>query len=1497
MSRGAIDARVPAHLGRVLNAGGEPVGTCFQVAAGVLATAWHVLDDVGAGEIAAVVAVDPLAGGEPRDATVAAIDPLADLAVLRVESPLGASIAGLRATDDVPLGLSIAVTGFGELEDPGHEYSHFDAAGEWAGGTTRDRQVPLGRLRSSDVVRGMSGAPVRERENDRVVGVVSGRYNSTDGWLAGTVWVARCERLATLCDGIAPIALADPAHPAAAIDLVLEIGDTDVRLTGPGLDVCAEHKGVRPGLANAVYDVRRARALAGSRATAQAEGPPPGELALDPAGRLLAESFLPEPISKALAATLARAEAAHQAVRLGVAYPKELAGLPWEALPDPRSSRPLALVRLVNVHRRAPASPPAKVPGPLRILVAIASPDHGGGPMLDYERELRNVLAAVRTARQVDADVRVVAFATTAAIRSALEAAPAHVLHLSGHGSPGSLVLEHDDGAARTIEADEFVDEAIPPGRMPAVVALAACYTNVADADGGPSFAARLLERGAAVVIASETSVTDDYATRVFARIYGRLADTPDPDVVAAVCDARRLVQAELDGSRNEDDRFLGSLGEWATLSVLAPAGEVVAFDPRIREEPPPPPRRITIGAVTARAVGDFVGRRRAQRRWPDELLSAQRSGIVLHGIGGVGKTTLAEELVGRVLDHEPGRALAVLTGPLTVEGVIGGIASALRRGLLLRGQLDGVFAQALGIAALTNESWTDRLPILREHLLGAIPLLVVLDNFEDNLDDKHALRDPILAALLAAWLADPGRSRLLVTCRHPFELPDGAERRLAFKPLGPLSAAETRKLIWSLPALDRLTDDEADRVWRMVGGHPRSLEYLDALLSRGEGRYPDITARLAKSVAKQLGTEQVASFLKADHELDGALAEVATLAADDVLLDDLLTSLRTTPGAEALLIGASVYREPVDLNALLFAVGEPDEAAASVPDVEGANERIREPLEAAGIATDAPIDANDLPPDLLEAMSPHRAELQRLPTPPRAVPEQFRALLGACLSSSLLSGTAGEEGVRFFAHRWTASELDRRLTDADRAAELTEAHDRAAGYWQWRVSVWPQGRPADVHDLLEARHHLLAADEVERAGQMTEMACSTLHVLGSWDEEAALIHDTLSRLPESSERRAAYIHQLGRLAQDRGDYAEAEQRYQQALQIHEQLGSQADVAGSYHQLGIVAQHRGDYAEAEQRYQQALQIRERLGNQADMSGSYHYLGWLAQLRGDYAEAEQRYQQALQINEQLGDQTGMSGSYHHLGWLAQLRGDYAEAEQRYQQSLQISERLGNQADMAAGYHNLGTIAQNRGEYAEAEQRYQQALQINERLGNQTGVSGSYHQLGILAQDRGDYAEAEQRYQQSLQISERLGNQAGMASGFSQLGILAQLRGDYAEAEQRYRQSLQIEERLGNQADIATTLSQLGILGAARGDAAGAVGLHGRALAIRAGLGVPEVAINVRHLGEHRAALGEDAFRQALAAGIGAESAAEMIAVLDELAHQQADGDDPGAGEAG
>jgi tetratricopeptide (TPR) repeat protein len=208
--------RVAAFLGRVLAEDTTPAGTCFQVALGVLVTAWHVLDGIGAAEEDALVQVDPLAGGDAFDARVRRLDPTHDLAIMVADASLPAMVRSLAETDRLPKWAKVTATGHAQLDDEGHTYRFLDALGTWAGGTTRDGDVPLGRMIADRVVPGMSGAPVVRDGDGVVVGVVSGRYNSADGWPPSSVWVARTEDLARLLEGIAEIAMEEVSYAEAS---------------------------------------------------------------------------------------------------------------------------------------------------------------------------------------------------------------------------------------------------------------------------------------------------------------------------------------------------------------------------------------------------------------------------------------------------------------------------------------------------------------------------------------------------------------------------------------------------------------------------------------------------------------------------------------------------------------------------------------------------------------------------------------------------------------------------------------------------------------------------------------------------------------------------------------------------------------------------------------------------------------------------------------------------------------------------------------------------------------------------------------------------------------------------------------------------------------------------------------------------------------------------------------------------------------------------------
>ena len=182
----------PAYLGRVLSAEGAPKGTCFQIAPAVVVTAWHVLRSVEAAAVGAPVSVDPLAGGEPIGGRVLAVDPDRDLATVRLNGSLSGTIVGLVSAHAVRPHTPVMITGVPTLA--GAETFRFThATGHWLGVAEREDKIPRGQVEANAVVPGMSGGPLRLAADDRVIGVVSARYNSATEWAQHTVWVARSD--------------------------------------------------------------------------------------------------------------------------------------------------------------------------------------------------------------------------------------------------------------------------------------------------------------------------------------------------------------------------------------------------------------------------------------------------------------------------------------------------------------------------------------------------------------------------------------------------------------------------------------------------------------------------------------------------------------------------------------------------------------------------------------------------------------------------------------------------------------------------------------------------------------------------------------------------------------------------------------------------------------------------------------------------------------------------------------------------------------------------------------------------------------------------------------------------------------------------------------------------------------------------------------------------------------------------------------------------------
>jgi tetratricopeptide (TPR) repeat protein len=319
---------------------------------------------------------------------------------------------------------------------------------------------------------------------------------------------------------------------------------------------------------------------------------------------------------------------------------------------------------------------------------------------------------------------------------------------------------------------------------------------------------------------------------------------------------------------------------------------------------------------------------------------------------------------------------------------------------------------------------------------------------------------------------------------------------------------------------------------------------------------------------------------------LDAALAETVTLAADDVLLDQLLAQLAEDPLARRLLIGASVYRVPVDELGLVWPVGEPVE---QMPDPEravrlqAAIERLNEARE-----KDPAVGLSDAIGSKSE-LEQFRRDWEAEHGPPLSAPAGFASAKRRLLDLSLLAPVrfADTDEEMFSVHRWTANALAKRASTEERSA----AHQSAAAYWRWRVDNKPQSRERGIEDLLEARHHLHGLGDIEAVYSISGDVILQLDTWGAWEWEDRLIRETLAWMPIGSREAAALLHQLGMVAQDQGDYEAVLDWYRQALAIKEQFGNRAGMASTLSQIGVLYTQTKQTADAVSLNLQALTLR------------------------------------------------------------------------------------------------------------------------------------------------------------------------------------------------------------------------------------------------------------------------------------------------------------------
>lgn len=339
------------------------------------------------------------------------------------------------------------------------------------------------------------------------------------------------------------------------------------------------------------------------------------------------------------------------------------------------------------------------------------------------------------------------------------------------------------------------------------------------------------------------------------------------------------------------------------------------------------------------------------------------------------------------------------------------------------------------------------------------------------------------------------------------------------------------------------------------------------------------------------------------------------------------------------------------------------------------------------------------------------------------------------------------------------------------------------------------------ITSSLERRKLLFGENSAEVAESLIDFALLRT-AQAKFDEAERLAREGLAmakqHLPANHPAVARATSSLGRILEDRGEYAKAIPVLEEAVRLQSGSDSQtADLAASMTELANCYFYTGNYPASETLNKQVLAMDRKLYGERHphVADDLINLGAIQYERGDYPQAEQYYRQGLDIIESFyGKHHAETGSaYTMLGRALVPQKKLKEAEVVLREALSVAERVYGKVHprVASALNELAKIAQQQEDLKTAEENFMRMVAIYREV-----YQGKHYYIGIALSnlagvnvDQKQYDRAERHFREALALYGQT-----LPAGHQYVGITRTRLGRAFLRQRRYAEA-EAETRVG------------------------------------------------------------------------------------------------------
>jgi predicted ATPase/DNA-binding SARP family transcriptional activator len=289
------------------------------------------------------------------------------------------------------------------------------------------------------------------------------------------------------------------------------------------------------------------------------------------------------------------------------------------------------------------------------------------------------------------------------------------------------------------------------------------------------------------------------------------------------------------------------------------------------------------------------------------------------------------------------------------------------------------------------------------------------------------------------------------------------------------------------------------------------------------------------------------------------------------------------------------------------------------------------------------------------------------------------------------------------------------------------------------------------------------------------------LHLQGDFASARIFCEESLPLFQEANDRdgTAQALYRLGWVAYNQSDLTQARAFWEETLVLWRQAGCTAKTVELLRHLRDLVEYLGDEPAAVALREEELALMRQSGGPAAAAARLVSGAAAAQQQRDPGALHSIGAEGLALSQEFEHDREIVLALHHLGLAARDMGEYGLARALLEQSLKTHRALEMQIDVHLHLWRLAQVARQSGDLSAARTWAEESLQVARELGSKEPIAHALDELRLIALKQRDWKTARSLPQESLTLWQELGNPWGLAEALEGVAHLAVAHGHAME----------------------------------------------------------------------------------------------------------------------